>query len=295
MSIEFENVGKRFGNHVALDGVSFRIEEGELCALLGPSGGGKTTLLRVLAGLETPDSGRVRLHGEDITTLGTEVRNMGFVFQHYALFRHLSVFENVAFGLRVKPRKIRPNEAYIQKRAQELLELVQLEGFRDRFPDQLSGGQKQRVALARALATEPRVLLLDEPFGALDTHVRHEIRAWLKRLQRELKITTVLVTHDHEEAFDVADRVAIIQRGVLEQYDSPAVVFHQPKTEFVRAFLGHMPTFRAVVDEHGGVRLQHVTLPPNARVGDSVRLPLHSIALPLHSIAEPHVDLGVDI
>ncbi|MFN9390093.1 MAG: sulfate/molybdate ABC transporter ATP-binding protein, partial [Betaproteobacteria bacterium] len=206
MSIKVRNVTRRFGSFAALEDVSLEVCTGELLALLGPSGSGKTTLLRVIAGLETVDSGQVLFHGEDATTQHVRERRVGFVFQHYALFRHLSIFENVAFGLRVRPRSQRPPEAEIRRRVHELLALVQLDWLADRYPHQLSGGQRQRVALARALAVEPRVLLLDEPFGALDAKVRQELRRWLRRLHDELHVTSIFVTHDQEEALEVADR-----------------------------------------------------------------------------------------
>src|SRR5690606_28849556 len=209
----------------------------ELVALLGPSGCGKTPLLRVIAVLETADSGRVILEGEDASATHVRERQVGFVFQHYALFRHMTVFENVAFGLRVKPRKERPNEAEIRKRVHRLLELVQLDWLADRYPPQLSGGQRQRIALARALAVEPRVLLLDEPFGALDAKVRKELRRWLRRLHDELHVTSIFVTHDQEEALEVADRVVLMNQGRVEQVGSPAEVYEHPKTPFVYGFL----------------------------------------------------------
>jgi len=207
MSIEIRNIAKRFGNFVALDDVSLSIPTGELVALLGPSGCGKTTLLRIIAGMETADEGQVMFEGSEATHLHARERQVGFVFQHYALFRHMNVFENVAFGLRVKPRKERPSESEIRKRVMDLLSLVQLDWLADRYPTQLSGGQRQRIALARALAVEPKVLLLDEPFGALDTKVRKELRRWLRRLHDEMHISSVFVTHDQEEALEVADRV----------------------------------------------------------------------------------------
>ena len=210
MSIEVSNIGKRFGTFVALDDVSLHIPTGELMALLGPSGSGKTTLLRIIAGLEVPDAGLVRFDREEATNLSARNRNVGFVFQHYALFRHMTVFENIAFGLRVRPRRLRPPERKIRVRVEELLGLVQLDWAGERLPSQLSGGQRQRVALARALAIEPKVLLLDEPFGALDAKVREELRRWLRRLHDELHITSVFVTHDQEEALELADRVVVL-------------------------------------------------------------------------------------
>ena len=221
MSIEVACVTKRFGDFAALNDVSLHVNAGELVALLGPSGSGKTTLLRVIAGLEAPDAGSVLFEGEDATTRHVRQRRVGFVFQHYALFRHMTVFENVAFGLRVRPRKVRPARAEVRRRVTELLRLVQLEGFAKRYPSQLSGGQRQRVALARALAVEPKVLLLDEPFGALDAKVRQELRRWLRRLHEEIHVTSVFVTHDQDEALEVADRVVVMNAGHVEQVGTP--------------------------------------------------------------------------
>jgi sulfate/thiosulfate transport system ATP-binding protein len=237
MSIEVQNVRKVFGTHAALKDVSLRIETGELMALLGPSGSGKTTLLRIIAGLELPDTGAVHLNGEDATQSTARDRQVGFVFQHYALFRHMTVFENIAFGLRVRPKFTRPPEREIRVRVLELLQLIQLDWLGDRYPSQLSGGQRQRVALARALAVEPRVLLLDEPFGALDAKVRRELREWLRRLHDDLHIASVFVTHDQEEALEVADRVAILSEGNIEQVGTPDEVYRRPANAFVREFL----------------------------------------------------------
>jgi sulfate transport system ATP-binding protein len=243
MSITVERVTKSFGTFVALNEVSLEVPSGALLALLGPSGSGKTTLLRIIAGLEAADSGAVRYHDEDVTNAPVTERNVGFVFQHYALFRHLSVFENVAFGLRVRgaPR------ARVRERVRELLRLVQLEGFERSLPSQLSGGQRQRVALARALAAEPRVLLLDEPFGALDARVRQELRQWLRRLHDELHVTSVFVTHDQEEAFEVSDRVVIMNHGRIEQTGSPEEIFEHPANPFVMDFLGNVNVFHGSV------------------------------------------------
>jgi sulfate transport system ATP-binding protein len=243
MSIAAEKITKRFGTFLALDNVSLEIRDGELLGLLGPSGSGKTTLLRVIAGLEEPDGGRVRYRGEDITDAAVRERNVGFVFQHYALFRHMSVFDNIAFGLRVRawPR------ARLEERVHELLRLVQLHGLEKARPMQLSGGQRQRVALARALAAEPKVLLLDEPFGALDARVREELRQWLRRLHDELHVTSVFVTHDQEEAFEVADRVAIMRLGHIEQLGTPQEIFEHPENAFVMQFLGNVNVFRGQV------------------------------------------------
>ena len=244
MSIEIRNVSKQFGDFQALRDVSLNINSGELIALLGPSGCGKTTLLRIIAGLETADVGSIHFSGEDTTDVHVRERNVGFVFQHYALFRHMTVFENVAFGLRVKPRKERPSEAQIKEKVMSLLKLVQLDWVADRFPSQLSGGQRQRIALARALAVEPKVLLLDEPFGALDAKVRKELRRWLRRLHDELHVTSIFVTHDQEEALEVADRVVVINKGKIEQEGTPQEVWENPASPFVYGFLGDVNLFK---------------------------------------------------
>ena len=243
MSIQVRNIHKQFGDFTALGDVSLDFPTGELVALLGPSGCGKTTLLRIIAGLETPDRGQVLLDGEDASDTHVRERQVGFVFQHYALFRHMTVFDNVAFGLRVKPRKQRPSESEIKKKVHELLNLVQLDWLADRYPPQLSGGQRQRIALARALAVEPRVLLLDEPFGALDAKVRKELRRWLRRLHDELHITSIFVTHDQEEALEVADRIVLMDHGKVEQVGSPQEVWERPATPFVYGFLGAVNRF----------------------------------------------------
>jgi sulfate/thiosulfate transport system ATP-binding protein len=243
MSIAIRNIEKKFGDFVALDKVSLDIDSGELVALLGPSGCGKTTLLRIIAGLESPDQGQVAFSGEVATHLHVRERQVGFVFQHYALFRHMTVFENVAFGLRVRPRASRPSEAEIRRKVHDLLGLVQLDWLADRYPAQLSGGQRQRIALARALAVEPKVLLLDEPFGALDAKVRKELRRWLRRLHDELHVTSIFVTHDQEEALEVADRVVLMNRGKVEQIGSPQAVWEHPASPFVYGFLGDVNLF----------------------------------------------------
>jgi sulfate/thiosulfate transport system ATP-binding protein len=248
MSIQLRAIYKKFGNFIALDGVTLDIGEGELVALLGPSGSGKTTLLRIIAGLEYPDSGSVRLGGKEATSLAPRERGVGLVFQHYALFRHMTVFENIAFGLRVRSRQRRPSEPQIRARVQELLELVQLEWTGDRYPSQLSGGQRQRIALARALAVEPHILLLDEPFGALDAKLRGELRQWLRRLHQHLGLTGVFVTHDQEEALEVASRVAVMNKGKIEQIGTPEEVYHQPATPFVSGFLGTVNLFHGRID-----------------------------------------------
>lgn len=245
MSITVKNVSKRFGSYAALDRVSLEVPAGSLVALLGPSGSGKTTLLRIIAGLESADEGAVLYEGEDVTGRPVRERNVGFVFQHYALFRHMSVFENVAFGLRVR----RAPEAEVRQRVGELLHLVRLDGLEKRYPGQLSGGQRQRVALARALAARPRVLLLDEPFGALDAKVRQELRGWLRRLHDEIALTSLFVTHDQEEAFEVADKVVVLRGGRVEQAGSPQEVFERPANAFVMDFLGHVNVFHGRVHD----------------------------------------------
>ena len=244
MSIEALNIRKTFGTFEALRDVSVRVEDGELFALLGPSGSGKTSLLRIIAGLELPDSGTIRLNDEDSTRSAARERQVGFVFQHYALFRHMTVFENIAFGLRVRPKETRPDEKEIRERVGSLLDLIQLAPLGDRYPAQLSGGQRQRVALARALAVEPKVLLLDEPFGALDSKVRKELRRWLRQLHDKLHVASVFVTHDQEEALEVADRVAIMNHGQIEQIGSPSEVRNHPANEFVTDFLSDIASFR---------------------------------------------------
>ncbi len=259
MSIEAQHISKTFGAFHALDDVSLTVEAGELVALLGPSGSGKTTLLRIIAGLEQPDrgSGPIKFHNEDVAGRDVGSRQVGFVFQHYALFRHMSVFENVAFGLRVRPRSRRPSNEQIRTKVMELLKLVQLDVQANRFPHQLSGGQRQRVALARALAIEPKVLLLDEPFGALDARVRQELRQWLRRLHDEIHLTSVFVTHDQDEAMELADRVLVMNAGRVEQIGTPDEVFHNPKTEFVMNFLGQVNQFHGRVE---GGKIHFATL-----------------------------------
>jgi sulfate transport system ATP-binding protein len=243
MSIEVRGVTKTYGKFTALNNVDLKVQTGELLALLGPSGSGKTTLLRVIAGMETPDAGNVYFAGQDSTMHGVRQRKVGFVFQHYALFRHMNVFENIAFGLRVKPRRERPSNDVIKDKVNNLLKMVQLEGLANRFPSQLSGGQRQRVALARALAVEPQVLLLDEPFGALDARVRKELRDWLRHLHDDLHITSVFVTHDQEEALEVADRVVVLNNGAIEQIGTPDEVYQHPANPFVYSFLGNVNLF----------------------------------------------------
>lgn len=240
MSIEIEHINKTFGQTSVLNDISLGIPSGQMVALLGPSGSGKTTLLRIIAGLEHQNSGQIRFQGNDVSQLHARDRRVGFVFQHYALFRHMSVFENIAFGLTVLPRRARPSAAIIRQKVTQLLKMVQLDHLAHRFPAQLSGGQKQRVALARALAVEPQILLLDEPFGALDALVRKELRRWLRQLHEELKFTSVFVTHDQEEAMEVADRVVVMRQGHIEQTGSPQQVSSEPATRFVLEFLGEV-------------------------------------------------------
>jgi sulfate transport system ATP-binding protein len=249
MSIEIESIHKQFGTFVALNDVSLTIPSGELVALLGPSGSGKTTLLRIIAGLETPDSGQILFNGTDTTESHVRERQVGFVFQHYALFKHMTVFDNVAFGLTVRPKATRPSKGEITEKVMKLLQLVQLEGLAQRYPAQLSGGQRQRIALARALAVEPQVLLLDEPFGALDAQVRAELRRWLRKLHDEIHVTSVFVTHDQEEALEVADRIVVMNKGRIEQSGTPDQVYEHPANPFVLNFLGNVNLF------HG--RLSH--------------------------------------
>lgn len=260
MSIRIDQVNKRFGSFVAVDNVSLDLPEGQLTALLGPSGSGKTTLLRIIAGLEQQDSGRIEFHGEDASFQHVRDRGVGFVFQHYALFKHMNVFENVAYGLSVKPRKERPDKATIRKKVMSLLELVQLDWTADRYPAQLSGGQRQRIALARALAVEPKVLLLDEPFGALDAKVRAELRRWLRRLHDEIHVTSVFVTHDQEEAMEVSDRIVVLNHGKIEQEGSPDEIYNNPASPFVYDFIGQVNLFHSRV-QNGWAHIGEYKLP----------------------------------
>jgi sulfate/thiosulfate transport system ATP-binding protein len=248
MSIRVDGIRKTFGGFAALDDISLNVPQGELVGLLGPSGSGKTTLLRIIAGLEKPDRGRVLFNERDVTTLDVRRRKVGFVFQQYALFRHLSVADNVAFGLRMLPRGERPARDAVRARVRELLELVQMDTMAGRYPAQLSGGQKQRVALARALALEPEVLLLDEPFGALDAKVRKELRRWLRHLHEQISVTSVFVTHDQEEAMEVSDQVVVMSQGHIEQIGSPLTVYEQPASRFVFDFLGHINALEGLYD-----------------------------------------------
>ena len=252
MSIEVRGLNKRFGATVVCDHINLDLPAGELVALLGPSGSGKTTLLRIIAGLEVPDAGAVLFHGEDATHTDVRDRNVGFVFQHYALFGHMTIFENVAFGLRVRPKSTRPADAEIKRKVTELLKLVQLDWIAERYPHQLSGGQRQRIALARALAVEPKVLLLDEPFGALDAKVRKELRRWLRRMHDEMHITSIFVTHDQEEAMEVADRIVVMNQGRIEQQGAPDQVYDHPATPFVLQFLGDVNLFHGRIDHAPG-------------------------------------------
>jgi sulfate transport system ATP-binding protein len=284
MTIEVRHIRKQFGDFTALDDVSLAFPTGELTALLGPSGCGKTTLLRIIAGLEHPDSGQVILDQKDASARHVRERQVGFVFQHYALFKHMTVFENVAFGLRVKPRAERPAEEQIRRKVKDLLELVQLDWLAERYPPQLSGGQRQRIALARALAVEPRVLLLDEPFGALDAKVRKELRRWLRRLHDDLHVTSIFVTHDQEEALEVADQVVLMNKGRVEQQGAPGEVYNHPASPFVYGFLGNVNLFHGRV--HEGVMA----------TGDaSFELPEHAAATVGNAIAyvRPH-ELEID-
>ncbi|AWB07448.1 sulfate ABC transporter ATP-binding protein (plasmid) [Azospirillum humicireducens] len=282
MAIQVSGITKRFNDFTALESVDLEVQSGELLALLGPSGSGKTTLLRIMAGLESPDAGGLLLNGEEALGLKPRDRQVGFVFQHYALFRHMTVFENVAFGLKVRPRGQRLGSAQIRQRVSELLDLVQLSPFAGRYPAQLSGGQRQRVALARALAIEPKVLLLDEPFGALDAKVRKELRRWLRKLHDDIHITSVFVTHDQEEALELADRVVVMNQGRIEQIGTPAEVYDHPASAFVYEFLGQVNRFDCTVE--GGV----------AHVGDgTLVIPTEGgVQGPAVAYVRPH-DLGV--
>ncbi len=270
MSIEIKNVNKTFGSFKALTDINLSIKHGELVALLGPSGSGKTTLLRIIAGLESPDTGDVIFHGENQEASRVKNGDVGFVFQHYALFRHMNIFENVAFGLKVRKANIRPNKKEIEERVHNLLKLVQLDNFQKRFPSELSGGQRQRVALARALAIEPKFLLLDEPFGALDAKVRKELRTWLRRLHDEIHITSVFVTHDQEEALEVSDSIVILKSGKVEQIGSPDEVYNKPKSPFVFHFLGDVNLFHGRIQE-GKAKIGNVDVesPEHSGVTDS--------------------------
>ncbi len=284
MAIEAHNISKTFGSFFALRDVSLEVKAGELLALLGPSGSGKTTLLRILAGLDSPDpgAGTVLFEGQDVTNRHTGERQVGFVFQHYALFRNMTVFENIAFGLRVRPRGERPSEERIRDRVRELIALIHLEGMADRYTSQLSGGQRQRVALARALAIEPKVLLLDEPFGALDAKVRQSLRRWLRRLHDEVHVTSLLVTHDQDEALEVADRVVVMNAGRIEQVGTPEEVFHHPASEFVMDFLGGVNLFHGRIESGKAVFGPLVLDQPNGADGQPARLFVRPYDLDIH-------------
>ena len=280
MAIDARHVSKSFANYVALRDIDLHVEEGELIALLGPSGSGKTTLLRIIAGLDTPDpnpSTSVFVDGQDILDRRASERRVGFVFQHYALFRHMTVFENIAFGLRVRPRKLRPKEPELRGKVNELLDLIQLGRWSNHYPSQLSGGQRQRVALARALAIEPSVLLLDEPFGALDAKVRQELRRWLRTLHAKIAVTSVLVTHDQEEALEVADRIVIMNQGRIEQTGTPDEVFHHPASEFVVTFLGNVNLFHGRGEARMFVRPHELEIERYQSNGTSVEARVHRI------------------
>jgi sulfate transport system ATP-binding protein len=256
MSIKVANICKNYGNFNLLKGINFEIQKGELVALLGPSGSGKTTLLRIIAGLDCPTSGEVYTSGINVINQSARERKFGFVFQNYALFNHMNIYDNIAFGLKILSKKQRPSNDYIKNKVIDLLELMRLESFADRFPLQLSGGQRQRVALARALAIKPEILLLDEPFGALDAKVRKELRSWMRRLHNDMHITSIFVTHDQEEAMEVADKVIILNNGIIEQIGSPAEVYNQPSNSFVYDFLGDFNVFDGWRDENN---LDHIT------------------------------------
>jgi sulfate/thiosulfate transport system ATP-binding protein len=294
MSISVQHITKTFGTFRAVDNVSLDIEGGSLVALLGPSGSGKTTLLRIIAGLESPDVGTVNCYGEDVTHRAARDRNVGFVFQHYALFRHMTVFDNVAFGLRVRKKP----KSEIQKRVRELLGLVRLERMENRYPSQLSGGQRQRIALARALAIEPKVLLLDEPFGALDAKVRQELRGWLRRLHDEIHTTSVLVTHDQEEAFEVADRVVVMNHGRVEQAGTPAEVFERPANPFVMDFLGNVNVFHGRVENGqavvGNLKLDYPDYPHAEPQAATLYMRPHELEIALKQNGVPSLRANVN-
>jgi len=292
MSIQIRKISKQFGSFKALAEVDLTIESGELVALLGPSGSGKTTLLRIIAGLECADQGTILFHGDDISRQNVKDRGVGFVFQHYALFRHMSVYENIAFGLKVRPRSVRPDKAYIDKKVSELLALIRLEGIASRYPAQLSGGQRQRVALARALAIEPKMLLLDEPFGALDAKVRRELRQWIRDLHDKLHMTSIFVTHDQEEALEVADRVVVMNHGRIEQIGTPEEVYHHPVNEFVCEFLGNVNYFHGRYEQG---RLYVAGAPLDLKEGvaaggdnESARVYIRPHMLEIEKIARPN-------
>jgi sulfate/thiosulfate transport system ATP-binding protein len=284
MSIQIRNVMKRFGNFAAVDDVTLEVPNGQLVALLGPSGSGKTTLLRIIAGLEVADSGTVLHHDEDVTDHSPRERKVGFVFQHYALFKHMTIADNIGYGLRVRGVK-KPER---MERVNELLKLIRLESFGTRYPSQLSGGQRQRVALARALAARPAVLLLDEPFGALDAKVRTELRQWLRRLHEEIHVTSVFVTHDQEEAFEVSDRVVVMNHGKIEQVGTPAEVFEHPANAFVMDFLGNVNVFRGKVDDGKPVITGSIAPPPEQVAEHAEHAALSEVYVRPHELSIEH-------
>ena len=286
MSIQVNNIRKTFGAFTALSGVDLHVPKGKLVALLGPSGSGKTTLLRIMAGLEhaDPGSGQIHFHGEDVTHVPAGKRKVGFVFQHYALFRHMTVFENIAFGLTIRPRRERPAPDVIADRVHALLKLVQLDGLDRRYPTQLSGGQRQRVALARALAVEPKVLLLDEPFGALDAKVRKELRRWLRKFHDEIHLTTVFVTHDQEEALEIADEVVVMNNAKIEQVGTPQEVYDHPASPFVYQFLGNVNVLRAQALADAGA---HAANTATLEADGNVYVRPHDVAVVPHDPSLP--------
>lgn len=286
MSIEVKNINKKFGdNFTALKDINLKVNSGELIALLGPSGSGKTTLLRIIAGLEKADHGMIFLNDEEISDKSVKDRAVGFVFQHYALFKNMNVFDNIAFGLKVRQRSLRPTKKVIKEKVLALLKLVQLDNFSDRYPHQLSGGQRQRVALARALAVEPKILLLDEPFGALDAKVRQGLRRWMRKLHNEMHITSIFVTHDQEEAMEVADRIVVMSHGKIEQEGSPEEVYNQPVNGFVYDFLGNFNEFFGIQDKAGNIELKDFSLKEDFVSGKS-KLPDTSKILQIY--CRPH-------
>lgn len=296
MSITVERINKYFGSFQALRDISLEIPDGKLIGLLGPSGSGKTTLLRVIAGLENAESGRILFHGQDVTPLHVRDRRVGFVFQHYALFRHMTVAQNIAFGLEVMPRKDRPAAAQIRKRVGELLEMVQLSHLAERYPAQLSGGQKQRIALARALAMKPQILLLDEPFGALDAKVRKDLRRWLRALHDELHFTSVFVTHDQEEALELSDQVVVMSAGKIEQVDDPRSLYAQPESRFVFDFLGHVNVFEGTLQGQRLVQADGWIELPEQADGDTVQLYLrpHEVRLQNEPVGHANLPLRIE-
>jgi sulfate transport system ATP-binding protein len=296
MSITVDGISKRFGKFQALNNVSLDIPEGKLTALLGPSGSGKTTLLRIIAGLESADSGQISFSGKDVTGLHVRERNIGFVFQHYALFRHMTVAQNIAFGLDSLPRKQRPTKAGIQKRVSELLEMIQLPHLAQRYPAQLSGGQKQRVALARSIATQPKILLLDEPFGALDAKVRKDLRRWLRNLHDEFHFTSIFVTHDQEEALELSDQVVVMSQGRVEQVNEPIELYARPESRFVFDFLGQVNVISGQVKQ-GSLSQGNawVTVPGVQHKGDAqLYLRPHEVRLATAPVAHANLPLRID-